>query len=157
MSWPGYANNQSENWYQTGFAHSLAGRDLQAFEWMLKAANSGYAPAQNNVGLSFLHGLGVEKNDNKAFAWFKKAAKQNLPDAQNQLAILYENRGKPQQAYKWWLAAARQNDEFAQFNLAVWFLQKNHKKKAYYWFKKALENQHSGAAAALNELDKLQK
>jgi TPR repeat protein len=43
--------------------------------------------AQNNIGLSYLHGLGVSKDKNKAFEWFEKAAKQGLSYAQSELAM----------------------------------------------------------------------
>jgi TPR repeat protein len=45
---------------------------------MMRAAEAGHAAAQNNIGLSYLHGLGVEQDDKKAFKWFEKSAKQGL-------------------------------------------------------------------------------
>jgi TPR repeat protein len=94
----------------------------------------------NNIGLSYLHGLGVIKDKNKAFEWFEKAAKQGLSYAQSELAMLYYQQGKTKQAQQWWLTAANANDEYAQFNLASLFLEKNNIKKATYWFQRVYQN-----------------
>ncbi|WP_201341870.1 SEL1-like repeat protein [Abyssogena phaseoliformis symbiont] len=45
---------------------------------MLRAAQANHAAAQNNIGLSYLHGLGVKKDNTRAFVWFKRSAKQGL-------------------------------------------------------------------------------
>lgn len=45
-----------------------------AFRWFLRAAVSGYAVAQFNVGMCFAHGQGVEKDAVQAASWFRRAA-----------------------------------------------------------------------------------
>ena len=123
---------------------------------MLKAADAGHAAAQNNIGLSYLHALGVPKDEKMAFSWFDKAAKQGLPYAQSELAMLYyEGIGvekSTQKAYDWWLIAAKQEDEYAQFNLASVFLEQKDMKQAYYWFTRASNNNHPDAKNALEKL-----
>jgi len=152
------ADSRADTWYQIGYDYSQHGRNTDAFKWMLKAANSGHAAAQNNIGLSYLHALGATKNEKTAFSWFDKAAKQGLPYAQSELAMLYyEGRGvekDTQKAYDWWLSAAKQEDEYAQFNLASLFLDQNDIKQAYYWFNRASNNNHPDAKIALEKLRK---
>ncbi|KAA0449303.1 MAG: sel1 repeat family protein [Candidatus Thioglobus sp.] len=151
-----FAIGKADLWYRTGFDYSQKGNNDKAFSYMLRAADSGHAAAQNNIGLSYLHGLGVEKDENKAFIWFEKAAKKGLKYAQNELGMLYQRQGNDIKAQRWWSIAANADDEYAQFNLASLFLQQKKIKKAYYWFKQANENQHPQAQMALNELKKME-
>jgi TPR repeat protein len=146
------ADFHTEKWYQIGYDYSQQGRNDNAFRWMMRAAEAGHAAAQNNIGLSYLHGLGVEQDDKKAFKWFEKSAKQGLSYAQSELAMLYYRQGNVKQAQHWWLIAANANDEYAQFNLASLFLEQSHLKKAYYWFQQANQNKHPNARAALEKL-----
>ena len=151
------AGDRADTWYLIGYDYSQRGRNTDAFKWMLKAADAGHAAAQNNIGLSYLHSLGVTKNEKIAFSWFDKAAKQGLPYAQSELAMLYyEGRGvekDTQEAYDWWLSAAKQEDEYAQFNLASLFLDQNDIKQAYYWLTRASNNNHPEAKVALEKLE----
>lgn len=121
------ADNRVDSWYDKGFEYSQQGDNRLAFRWMLMAAKNNHSAAQNNIGLSYLHGLGVGKNSKLAFIWLSKAAKNGIIDAQNELARLYyDGRGTTknlQKAYYWWLIAANQNDEYAQSNLASFLLE----------------------------------
>jgi TPR repeat protein len=47
--------------------------DALAFSWFRKAAEAGDAYAQYQVGVSYEHGLGVEKSKEDACNWYKKA------------------------------------------------------------------------------------
>lgn len=151
-----YAQKPAERWYAVGYNFSQLGRNEQAFDWMLKSAAAGYAPAQNNIGLSYLHGLGVEANDKKAFEYFEKAAKQGLTYAQSELAMLYyQGKGVEKnldQAYDWWLGASEGGDEYAQFNLASLLLERGDIKNAFFWFTQAKNNHHPNASEALEQL-----
>ena len=153
---PAFADSRANSWYRTGYHYSQAGYNKDAFVWMMRAAKAGHSSAQNNIGLSYLHGLGVSKDKNKAFEWFEKAAKQGLSYAQSELAMLYYQQGKTKQAQQWWLTAANANDEYAQFNLASLFLEKNNIKKATYWFQRAKDNNHPQAPTALDRLKREQ-
>lgn len=150
-----YANNKANYFYKLGYDYSLQGRNNDAFRWMLAAANVGHIAAQNNIGLSYLHGLGVEKNKKLAFYWFEKAAKQDLSYAQSELAMLYYQNGNLEKAREYWLKAAKKNDEYAQFNLASLFLEKKNIEKSIYWFKQAQKNNHPKALNALEQLQKI--
>ena len=62
-----------------GFGYSVAA------EWYQKAAEQGYAQAQNNLGVLYAEGHGVEKNMDKAKELITQAAEQGCEDAQENL------------------------------------------------------------------------
>ncbi len=55
-----------------------------------KAAEQGHALAQNNLGLMYDMGQGVEQDYKEAFRWYSMAAKQEYPLAQYNLGIMYQ-------------------------------------------------------------------
>ena len=123
---------------------------------MMKSADLGYAPAQNNIGLSYLHGLGVEKNDTKAYEYLSMAAFQGLNHAQTELGMLfYQGKGVKKnidKARKWWTISSQGRDEYAQYNLASLLLELGDQEKAIYWLKEAYKNKHPLAKDALIKL-----
>jgi TPR repeat protein len=152
------AETRFDRWYQIGYDYSQAGQNDDAFNWMMRAADGGHSAAQNNIGLSYLHGLGAKQDDKQAFTWFEKSANQGLSYAQSELAMLYY-RGAGvekdiQLAKKWWLYAANQEDEYAQYNLASLILEEGDIKQAYYWYYRASHNNHPDAKIALEQLNK---
>uniref|UniRef100_UPI00398E80AB sel1-repeat-containing protein YbeT-like isoform X1 n=1 Tax=Pristiophorus japonicus TaxID=55135 RepID=UPI00398E80AB len=50
-------------------------------------AHLGYPAAQHSIGQRYLHGLGVEKDEEVAMRWFRKAADQGHPHASYNLAV----------------------------------------------------------------------
>jgi hypothetical protein len=66
--------------------------DKDAFVWMMRAAKAGHSSAQNNIGLSYLHGLGVIKDKNKAFEWFVGLNSPNIGKFGN---VGINGNGKP--------------------------------------------------------------
>ena len=48
----------------------------QAAFWCRKAAEQGFAPAQNNLGALYHHGHGVPQDDTQAVFWCRKAVEQ---------------------------------------------------------------------------------
>ena len=62
---------------------------ITVFELFHKSADTGYAPAQYNLGVMYLNGEHVKKNDEIGIAYIKKAAKQKY-----QLAVDYMNRSR---------------------------------------------------------------
>jgi hypothetical protein len=68
------------------------GKDFNvAFNWYQKSANSGYANAENSLGIFYENGQGVQKNLQSAIIWYRKAAKQGNKYAQNNLSRLGSN------------------------------------------------------------------
>lgn len=61
----------------------------EAFEWLLKSANGGCAPAQGTLGGLYMRGgfAGIEQSPEKAFFWWEKAAEQGIAPAQASLAL----------------------------------------------------------------------
>ncbi|MDH0356637.1 tetratricopeptide repeat protein [Morganella sp. GD04133] len=83
---------------------------LADFNSTLKAAEQGDAKAQNNLGLMYYNGEGVQQDDFKAFEWYTKAAEQGDAKAQFNLGLMYDNGEGVQQddvkAFEWYTKAA---------------------------------------------------
>lgn len=73
-------------------------------------AKEGSADAQNNLGLMYATGRGVQQDYTEAVKWYRMAANKGVASAQNNLAIMYTGgQGVPQdyvQAYMWFTIAA---------------------------------------------------
>jgi len=99
----------------------------EAIAWYRRAADQGYAPAQNNLAGLYARGLGVKKDDKKAVALYQKAAAQGLMVAQSSLGYFYEHgfgvARNYAQAARWYHAAAEQGNPIAQHNLAYMYEQ----------------------------------
>ncbi len=84
----------------------------EAAGWWRKAAEQGYAKAQNALGIMYENGQGVPQDDGKAVKWYRKAAEQGDGKAQLNIGFMYgKGQGVPQdytQAHMWYnLAASR--------------------------------------------------
>jgi len=90
-----------------------------------RAADQGYALAQNNIGILYENGQGVPQDYTEAVKWHRLAADQGNAIAQLNLGFLYGNgQGVPQDyqvAVKWYLLAANQGNAIAQYNLGLMF------------------------------------
>jgi len=58
-------------------------------KWFRLAAEQGLARAQTNLGVMYLKGRGVPKNDETAVKWFRLAAGQGDARAQTGLGAIY--------------------------------------------------------------------
>ncbi|MDX1811753.1 MAG: tetratricopeptide repeat protein, partial [Gammaproteobacteria bacterium] len=85
------------------------------------AATLGELASQNEAGLTYLNGIGVEKNEKLAFRWFWRAADQGYSEAQANLGDMYlYGRGvHPNyvEALKWYNKGAAKNNAKAQYGL----------------------------------------
>ena len=54
---------------------------MAAADWYRKAAEQGYARAQNNLGVMYDNGEGVGQDDVSAYMWFNLAAARGLKEA----------------------------------------------------------------------------
>jgi len=90
----------------------------EAVKWLRKAAERGFAPAQNNLGMCCQHGVGTEQNEAEAAKWFSKAAEQGDAPAQYNIGCCCEKgEGVAQdihQARHWYELAAAQGNEDAK-------------------------------------------
>ncbi|MDR2981457.1 MAG: sel1 repeat family protein [Puniceicoccales bacterium] len=64
----------------------------KSFEYFLKAANHGAAPAQYEIGNRYYNGIGVEPDEELALAHFSRAAYRGNVPAQIAAAKIYESR-----------------------------------------------------------------
>lgn len=71
-------------------------------------ADFGNVQAQNNLGIMYRDGLGVQQSDDEAFRLFGFAAAQGLPEAEYNLANMYGQPGGKQDlnAFMFWMREA---------------------------------------------------
>ena len=88
-------------------------------KWYRRAADSGYAEAQNSLGSTYQ----ADRRYSEAVAWYQKAADQNHTLALNNLAYMYDlGLGVTQDrrhAFELYMKAADQGNPQAMFNIAV--------------------------------------
>lgn len=98
-----------------------AGDTKSAYGPMRRAAESGNAEAQYNLGYSYQQGIEVPQNDSIANLWLIKSANQGYINAQFKIAYSYAiGRGIRQdnkQAFYWASKCAWQNDAECIFNV----------------------------------------
>lgn len=137
-----------------------------AFRWYTKAAEQGYAEAQDRLAnfystiyseLGIQDSDGINNSDKIATEWYLKAAEQGNMHAQFRLGRAYEEgRGAQKdlsQAAKWYRKAAEQGDEHTQWMLAVMYAHGNgvpqDYKQAAEWFRKSAEQGRVEAQSGL--------
>src|SRR5690606_28738287 len=121
------------------------------------AAEQGHAHAQNNLGVMYENGSGVERNYGQAVHWYRLAAEQGHARAQNNLGVMYEHgRGVDRnygRAVHWYRLAAEQGHASAQNNLGVMYKHglgvDPNDGQAVHWYRLAAEQ---GKASAQSNL-----
>lgn len=97
-----------------------------ALLWLGAAAYEGHPQAQFNLGLQYLRGDFVKKDEKQAFSWFRKSAEKDMPEAQFNLALMYENghgtSADITEALYWYESASQLGDANAQQNLGIKYL-----------------------------------
>ena len=100
---------------QANAGSAAAGTELE------RIASGGDPLAQNAMGLLFLSGEAVPRDEALAIEWFSKAAKQGNVESAHNLAVVYErSRGparNPRAAVHWYEFAAQHGLARAQANL----------------------------------------
>lgn len=96
-----------------------------AVQYFTIAAESGYADAQNRLGVRYSNGEGVEQDDTIAFQWFMKAAEQGHMKAQSNVGNYYHYGNgvemDHEKAKEWLRKSAEQGYEVAKDNLYDWY------------------------------------
>ena len=129
-----------------------------AVTWYAKAAEIGFVPANNTLGMAALNGFGMPKSAVKAAAYFKQAAEAGYAPAQYQLASLYYlgDAGVPQDlklAGAWFAASAKSGHAGAlyaagrMYDLGEGVAPDQHKAIVYY--KEAALKSNADAQSAL--------
>ena len=57
-----------------------------------RAAEQGFVPAWNNLGVAYALGRGVARDDAQTVAWLRKASERGFALAQNTLGVMYLER-----------------------------------------------------------------
>ncbi|MGP1576195.1 MAG: tetratricopeptide repeat protein [Treponema sp.] len=114
----------------------------QAVDWYGKAAEQGYAPAQNSLAVMYETGSGVARDAEKAVYWYRKAAEQGNAQGQYNLGRMYKTgTGVTQsyeQAFQWLSKAAAAGDALGQCMLgSLYEAGTGDDKKAAAWCRKA--------------------
>lgn len=94
----------------------------RAIELLNDAANSGFAEAQNSLGVCYMAGNGVPENPTEAVKWFEKAAAQDEEFGMKNLAICLRNGNgtvtNKAKAAEWFEKAAAKGNIQSKSNLA---------------------------------------
>ena len=90
----------------------------QAAKWFQRGVANGDSTSQNGMGLLYLHGLGLPKDELKAAEYFRTAADQDHPSAQVNLAKLLLDQGDTYHANSYLELAARHGHIEAFYYLA---------------------------------------
>ena len=132
---------------------SQASARKKTIEDLKEIAYAGDVAAQVQLGVIYLTGDGVPRDDAEAVKWLRKAAEQDNPLGERYLAEMYfKGRGVPadnEEAAKWLLMAAEQGDAESEHNLAVLYTQglgvpRNVKEAAKWMAKSAAQNLAAG-------------
>lgn len=151
------------NAYLLGRSYDIGKQYDKAFMYLKAAAERGYRIAQNNLGVLYLHGLGVPENAETAAYWYRLSAEQGDQVAQTNLGVLYrEGTGVPQSmeiAFQWFELAARTRDWYAQFNMGYMYLNgfgvERNTDLAYDWFMVSARQNYTPAFFQLGEMHRL--
>ena len=120
-------------------------------------AEKGHADAQYNLGLMYMNGQGVRRDDGQALTWFYRAAKQGHALAQTNLGSLYEaGRGvqkNDSEAVRWYRSAADQGEVYAQNNLGNMYFNgrgvRQSDAEAVRWYRRAAGQGQANAQSTL--------
>lgn len=131
-----------------------------AYDILSMHAQNGAPQAQLNLGMMYLHGVGVDANPESAVGWFRKAADQDNAEAQFILGMMYmEGLGVSQdhgEAASWIRKAAEPGMPEAQFQLAAQYYRgmglEQDPGEAASWYRKAAEQGHADAQSNLGVL-----
>jgi uncharacterized protein len=127
-----------------------------------RKANAGDPIAQQELGIRYLTGRGVEPDSGKAAYWFSKAAAQNVLAARFNLGILSFNGWgvdwNPFEAFRAFHVAAEGGMPEAQYIVGLFYAENMvvpiDFEKALYWVRKAAENGSQPAKDGLPELER---
>ena len=132
----------------------------KAFELFMKAAEQGYAAAENRVGCMYHKGEGTDQDDSESVKWYRKAAEHDNADAQNSLADMYFGGVGVDQnyavAFKWYQKSAKHGNAEAQYSLGNMYINGQGVGQDYAagltWCKMSAEQGHAGAQATVGAM-----
>jgi TPR repeat protein len=133
--------------YSSAHAKTTLARALTPLDRVTAEARAGKPDAELAVGLKYLSGDGIPKDEHEAATWIARAAEAGDPTAQSWLGTLYQHgRGvtaDPAVAFSWFEKAAQQGNRKAMHNLAVAYAQGSGVALNYFeaarWFARAAD------------------
>ena len=112
-----YAMNLLGDLYKKGLPGVLDPNFAEAFRLFSAASGLGYLDAQGNLGVLYINGQGVEKNEAAAVELFRDGAEKGNPSCMFFYAQSLENgdgtRKDPEAAKRWYLRAANGGNQTA--------------------------------------------
>jgi len=122
-----------------------------AFQYYKNAEEKDYI--SEGIGLCYLYGIGVDKNDSEAFKYFTIAADRGYTAAKYRLGLCYKyENGTTKnlaEAYKWLLEAAQEENRNAEYEVGMLLLEGEgvamDAEKGIEWLSKAAENEQDDA------------
>jgi len=135
-----------------------------ALYWYEKAANKGFVPSQQKLGLLYYKGDFVDKNDYIAYKWLNKSAEGD-PDILSLVAeMLYKGIGTEKnltRAFKYYLKSAELGNKLSQNKLGIIYaegvLVEKNLGEAEKWFLRAANAGYEEAQDNLKILEKIRK
>ena len=104
-----------------GLAADFLGNSTEAVRWYTLAADRGFADAQNNLGVCYANGSGVELNYDEAAKWYRLAADKGNAYGQANLGWCYQYgygvEQSDEEAVRLYRLAAEQGNADGQCNL----------------------------------------
>ena len=152
--------NSSRLIFQLGRAYHKKNDFSSALVQYRKAAELGFADAQNNLGSMYVQGQGVPQDYAEAIKWYRKSAEQGNASAQYNLGSMYDNgQGVPRnyaEAAKWYRKAADQGEAHAQDNLGTMYSNgegvPQDNAEAIKWIRKSAEQGNASAQYNLGSM-----
>lgn len=111
-----------ESQHELGVHYYNSGDPVTARIWFQKAAEQGFARSQNELGLLYVDGEGVDGDRQQAAMWFEKAAVQGHAGAMNNLGSIYAENDEYEKAVPWFQRSADKGYIEALYNLAMCYL-----------------------------------
>ena len=142
--------------YTAGIAN-LPRNPAKAFDLAQQAARKASPQGQYLLGMLYVRGDGVARDEHQAVAWMQKAADQGLPAAQIELGVIYHmGIGVPKDdaaALRWVRKAADRGDPGAQARIGEFYLHGYgvpvDRAAAISWYRKAADQNDHGAEVNL--------
>ena len=140
-----------------GLVNDFLGNSTEAVRWYTLAADKGFADAQNNLGVCYANGSGVEQSYEEAAKWYRLAAEQGNAHGQANLGWCYQYgcgvEQSDEEAVRLYRLAAEQGNAYGQANLGWCYESGTGVKQDYAeaakWYKLAADK---GNAYAQNNL-----
>lgn len=144
---------------KVALAYDEAGDPAEAARWYALAAEQGVSEAQNNLGVMYKDGQGVNQDYAEAARWFMKAAEQDNTLSQLNLGWLYHaGKGVRQDADSaryWYTLAAEKGHATAWLNLGILSLQQGDTTLAVSHLQQAASMGNEGAQRILKGIHQI--